>query len=548
MPTHNPYITAVPTSAPATPQLVPASVNQTVNNANGYVFRPTDTTRLERFLTLGTYDGTYYATEQQFTQENIEFLHHMLKETENTMLDMIADVSTTGKAYRNSPALFALALVFTYGKNKTKARIVFEQTVRTSTHLFEFVQHVDNLGGWGRAKKRAVAQWYTSRDEESLAYQLVKYRRRNGWTHRDVLRLAHPTGVNPNLAHFTLGKPHTSESPAIAGYELLTRTTTADEALSILSTPKYSHLPWETIPTRWLTDARIWKTLFYNGQLNGQALLRNVTRLAKLDAFADPLFTEDYAKKLTDTTMMRHTRLHPINYLLAAIAYTEGNLDRHNSWAWSEPRRHRAWTVNSTVAQALNTGYYGSFTTATPANKRTLVAVDVSSSMRQPAIGIDLSCAQTAAAVAMTVARTEPDSTIVGFTAHTTDDFSRTSTLTDLNIGATTTLSAAMSKVQEVNFGGTDCALPIQHALENNLEVDTFVIITDNETWAGNTHPHQALQQYRHTTGIPARVAVLGVASNGFTVADPDDTGMLDIVGFSTDTPKLLADFSAGKI
>ncbi len=72
-------------------------------------------------------------------------------------------------------------------------------------------------------------------------------------------------------------------------------------------------------------------------------------------------------------------------------------------------------------------------------------------------------------------------------------------------------------------------------ALENDVEADAFVIYTDSETWAGAIHPVEALARYRQKTGIPARLIVVGMTSNGFSIADPNDAGMLDVVGFSTD-------------
>lgn len=45
--------------------------------------------------------------------------------------------------------------------------------------------------------------------------------------------------------------------------------------------------------------------------------------------------------------------------------------------------------------------------------------------------------------------------------------------------------------------------------------------------------------------GIPARLVVVGMASKGFTIADPNDGGMLDVVGFDTTTPQVIADFAA---
>src|SRR5207248_9023195 len=59
------------------------------------------------------------------------------------------------------------------------------------------------VGGWGRSLRRAVGRWYTAQPVDALAYQAVKYRQRQGVTHRDLLRLAHPArrvgAGNPEL-------------------------------------------------------------------------------------------------------------------------------------------------------------------------------------------------------------------------------------------------------------------------------------------------------------------------------------------------------------
>ena len=79
-------------------------------------------------------------------------------------------------------------------------------------------------------------------------------------------------------------------------------------------------------------------------------------------------------------------------------------------------------------------------------------------------------------------------------------------------------------------------------------EMDMFVIYTDSETWAGNVHPAQALRDYRRASGIAARLVVVGMVANGFSIADPNDGGMLDVVGFDTATPQLIADFARGAL
>ena len=43
-----------------------------------------------------------------------------------------------------------------------------------------------------------------------------------------------------------------------------------------------------------------------------------------------------------------------------------------------------------------------------------------------------------------------------------------------------------------------------------------------------------------------AKAVVVGMTSNGFTLADPSDRGMLDVVGFDTTVPAVIADFVRG--
>ncbi len=74
------------------------------------------------------------------------------------------------------------------------------------------------------------------------------------------------------------------------------------------------------------------------------------------------------------------------------------------------------------------------------------------------------------------------------------------------------------------------------------------MIYTDSETWAGDFAPDAALRAYREQSGIDARLVVVGMVSNGFSIADPADAGMLDVVGFDTATPQLISDFARGAV
>ena len=95
-------------------------------------------------------------------------------------------------------------------------------------------------------------------------------------------------------------------------------------------------------------------------------------------------------------------------------------------------------------------------------------------------------------------------------------------------------------------MGGTDCAQPMIYAKKKNLKVDVFIVYTDCETWAGKVHPSKALKQYRAKLGIDAKLIVCAMTSNGFTLADPDDRGMLDMAGFDAAAPDVIRQFVIG--
>ena len=166
--------------------------------------------------------------------------------------------------------------------------------------------------------------------------------------------------------------------------------------------------------------------------------------------------------------------------------------------------------------------------------------------MRRLAIH-DLTPRVASAAMALVTAATERDHAFVAFTAAAAGyggKWGGASAITTLSISPRQRLDDVVADVDKLPMGGTDCALPMLWAQENRIDVDTFVVYTDNETWAGSVHPAQALRAYRDARGIPAKLVVVGMTSTGFSIADPDDAGMLDVVGFDTSTPPVIADFA----
>ncbi|HET9621995.1 MAG TPA: hypothetical protein VFP84_11550, partial [Kofleriaceae bacterium] len=200
------------------------------------------------------------------------------------------------------------------------------------------------------------------------------------------------------------------------------------------------------------------------------------------------------------------------------------------------------WRPVASVIDALEAAFYASFGAVQASAKRTLLALDVSGSMAcDDLAGVPgLSPRVASAAVALVTAATERDHTFVAFTRTAGGG----SGITALHVSPRQRLEDVVKQVGELPMGGTDCALPMQWAESNRIDVDTFCVYTDNETWAGTVHPAQALRAYRNARGIPAKLVVVGMTSTGFAIADPDDAGMLDVVGFDPSTPSVIADFA----
>jgi len=559
--------------ATKTPQSEPVpGVSMVPNAAGGFVFAIDDWTRLDRFLILGTEGGTYYASERAVTLDNAAALRRCIAADGGRVVERIVEVSQSGRAPKNGPAILALALAAEAGDaaTKTAAYQAVPAVCRTGTHLFEFAAAKKSLGGaFGAGMRRAVGRWYTGKTPDQLAYQVVKYRNRAGFTHRDLLRLARPTGTpeaDAILRWCVRGRdglgavrkesvrdtsipvreygPAGALPPMLAAFDELQDKATREGGLSAAYAVRFvaeQNLPWECLPSESLAHPAVWEALL--PKLPMTALVRNLATMTRAGVLA-PLSAGErlVRERLADIERIRKARLHPLALLLALRTYARGRGDRSN----------KTWEPNQRVADALNEAFYLAFGAVRPTGKRWFLALDVSGSMGGSFIsGTSLSAREASAAMALVTQAVEPSTYLAGFTAAAGGGFGGkwgggASTLTPIRLSANTRLDAACSTIEALPMGGTDCALPMLYAMDQRIPVDVFVVYTDNETWAGDVHPFVALRQYRERMGIPARLAVAGMTATGFSIADPSDAGMMDVVGFDTLTPGLLAWFAGG--
>lgn len=547
-----------------TPQTQPIPGSNQVRNSNfGYSWQVDDWARLDRFLILGAEGGTYYIAERDLVKQNHDAIVRCIQRDGVAVVNRAAKVSGSGRAPKNDPAIFTLALVATHGNAAAKSHAFANlgSVCRTGTHLFHFAEYVNAMRGWGRGLRNAVGRWYVERDADDLAHQAVKYQQRDGWSHGDLLRLAHPKA--PSAQHDAVfrwmlagadslgerevkrkvrGEDRVAKYDAVGalpklieGFELAKRATCAGEIVKLITD---FDLPREAIPTQWLNEAVVWEALLERMPMT--AMIRNLgkmTNIGLIGPFSDAKC--HIVRKLKDETALHRARIHPLAVLVAQKIYAQGHGDKGAL----------KWSPVSEIVDALDEAFYATFQNVEPCEKPVLLALDVSGSMAVSFIaGSCISAREGSAAMALITAATEPECEIIAFSAPTSGGYGGMHGggepgITRVDISPRMRLADVIKRIGSIPMGGTDCALPMLWAARNRLNVSAFITYTDSETWAGNIHPAQALRQYRDAFVGDAKSVVVGMISNGFTLADPNDAGMLDVVGFDTSVPAIIADF-----
>lgn len=154
------YLRTAATELPSQREPLPG---QAPNSAGGYSYAVGHWLRLERFLVLGSEGGSYYTTERALTRENANAVLECVGADGARAVRQIVAISEAGRAPKNDPALFALALAASAGDRVTR-RAAFEalpRVARTGTHLLHFAAFLDALRGWGRGAREGVARHQT---------------------------------------------------------------------------------------------------------------------------------------------------------------------------------------------------------------------------------------------------------------------------------------------------------------------------------------------------------------------------------------------------
>jgi 60 kDa SS-A/Ro ribonucleoprotein len=520
---------------------------QVKNYAGGYVYEADKWTVLDRFLIIGSESNTYYAKQQDLTKEQATNVLSLIAEDGHRVVDKIVEISDAGRAVKNNTAIFALALCSSFGDNETRkyAFSNLNKVARTVTHLFQFVDDVNKMRGWGRGLRNAIANWYTTKDFNTLAYQVMKYKNREGWSHKDVLTMSHAKAANDdqNFIFKTLVKGFSNDDmnsldvnkmKYIIGMNFQSFITKSDGTLDIDKAIEYIkeyNFPREVLPTALLSNTNVWSAMLNSG-MPMTAMLRNLGNMSKIGLLTP--FSESEKKvidTMSDSAYVKKSRIHPLSVLMAMLVYKNGMGIKGTG----------TWDVNPRIITALEDMFYNSFSNIEPTGFRYLNALDISGSMHSPISAYPYIDSMTAmSAMSMSLVKSEAN-VLTGV-------FTTKFKLTDIDKNMKLTELVNKFKQYAYQMGGTDIASSINYLIKNNIPVDVIFIGSDGETWAGDRHVDEALSDYRNKFGLNTRLIVANTEVNMWSLTESSDNLSYNIAGFDSNLPTLVREMSLGNI
>ena len=508
------------------PQSQQVDPRQIKNAGGGYAFQVTDKEQLDRFLILGSTGGTYYIGERKLTKMNIDAIKRLINSELEYVVNRVLEVSQRNLAPSNDPAIFVLAYICATVPSPARlvAWGVLKDVCRIPTHLFTFMTYYNGLGGKSSSSARgAIGRWYTSQSDHSLALNLTKYQQRDGMSNIDLINFSHPKPITDAQKWLFTGEinpvnQNASVPESIAQYmnaiQIVKSPGTLEAKVNAIHSAR---LPREVLPTELLNKPEVWDALLVG--MPPHALIRNLgkmTSVGLLTPMSDATVT--VLGKLADVEQLRKSRVHPMMVYMALMTYQRGQ----------GVKGSLSWKPVDKIIQALNEAVYKTFQLVKPTNRKMLVAVDYSLSMANESL-TGISCAEVGAAMATVIGNTEPLSTVVKF---------------DTSWKPLQVLGRRIDDVsQEIsNWGqGTDVAQAIYAAGSIVEPLDQIVIFTDNETWAGRQHVHVAYEQYKRSRNSNVSLVIISAEANQVTVGDPSDSSVLNVVGFDTSVPAVIA-------
>lgn len=464
-------------------------------------------TTLRRYLVLGLYKNMYYSQKEMFAA-----LSALVDEIGNSSLvEQQTAVTMAKEIYDNSyyldqETLFAFFVLAS--KQYAMRYYIYKDVVpylRNGSHFLLFMRLVKELRGFGRGMRTAIEAWYNNKDENDVIFQILKYQKRYGISHKDVIFLAHPKLASKEVFNVIMGNP-TSNLMAAIVYRCLQPDTPVSALNAAIREYK---LPHEMINPANLSE-RVWQYIAENN-MNFHTALWNLGAFSSKNYFRNSVIRQAVLKSIQ--TPPRHYNV--FDYMKAYAAYAHGSGMRST------------WTPDKDILKTLEAAFVN-IVNDSSVNKyqgKVVFALDVSGSMTFAENGASKfphTTAAGAAAISLyTLMRTVENYRVLMF-----DKTARPCPLTDKM-----SLSEVTEYMRQASGSSTNHTSVLDYMTAHNMDADVVVFLTDNVTTDGDQNFARAYQKFENSLGKKVRLINIAMTPMNYT-ATFTKAGVIELSGF----------------
>ncbi|KAJ1520768.1 hypothetical protein ONE63_003863 [Megalurothrips usitatus] len=578
--------------------------------------QPPAEVRLKRFLHYGSEAPLCMPGDRFFLKcfllENLTAIEEMLA---NSTPDKEGDaVNHIMKAYMDGYSGYPECLIFalaacacqkTSQTLRTHAYNAVKTVCKTPKDIFLFATFTKKLSaptsGCGSGWRKALCEWYLSKDPLELAACVTQIRGAYGFTHRDLFKLIHlKTEDKAKVAvicYVMKGLEASkmlpdNENPSVQkvlSYLQVVEDIKHNEDKQTCARLLESHkLTKDIAQVEHLKSAEIWMAVVPRMHLAD--LLDSLIRLScyGLLKTGQPLEAV-IIDRVLDQTAAVESHLHPTEVYCAIKRYeyhaknTHEMMEKLIKQGKTDRELKPPPKPNAKILAALNKLLLSTLRLLVPTGMRYLVAIDLSNNMKQWICNgsRDVKPANAATLLALCLLHAERDVTVVAFPSlpglPPEEDlvdapnrvvqpvtrkgkrksgegiiYPRKTEVGDMlpvALDKDASVDDNFEKMSVASSGPVEVCQPIVWAQKTKKPVDVFIVLTDYVTNRKREfkEPAVALQEYRQEMNLPnTKLITCALVSNTLNVAASSDVGMLDIVGFNGKMARIIEAFSRG--
>ena len=430
-------------------KFVEPDASMTLNEAGGLAYKLSAKEALAQMAATGCLSQTFYATD-------VDQIKSILALASDDSVDdeFLAKLSLYARVkgfMKDMPAILCAILA---SKKSPALEKIFPFVIDNGKMLRNFVMAVRSgvtgRKSFGSVVRRLIRNWFDARTEQQLFNSSIG----TDPSMADVIKMVHPQPKTPQreaMYGYLIGKPYDeSQLPkAVVEYIHLLKTGVDENAV-------VPDVPFQYLTSLELTSNQ-WKTIAQNA--SWQTTRMNLNTFLRHGVFEDAELVSVIAARLRNEDEILRAKAFPYQLMTAYMNASE--------------------EVPSDIRLALQDAIEIATENVPVIDGRVALCVDVSGSMSSSVTGYrvgatsKVKCVDVAGLMASCILRQNPNSVVIPFESdvHSCSLNPRDSVITNAQ------------KLAAMCYGGTNCSSAMKYIVENQINPDVVIYISDNESW-----------------------------------------------------------------